>query len=62
LSEEQWFDQQGIAILDKYDCINYGGMWMYDDDNFDNVPSAMLTLFRMSLEAWTDEMYNAQQI
>ena len=45
-----------------YDCINYGGMWMHDDDNFDNVPSAMLTLFRMSLEAWTDEMYNAQQI
>lgn len=34
-------------------------MWIRDDDHFDNVPAAMLTLFRMSLEAWTDEMYKA---
>lgn len=47
-------------IVDKYDCINYGGMWLRDDDHFDNVESALLTLFRMSLEGWTNEMYASQ--
>lgn len=37
-------------------------MWIRADDHFDNVPRAMLTLLRMSLEGWTDEMYASQKI
>ena len=36
----------GSAEIDsKLDCINYGGQWMKDDNNFDDILSAILTLF-----------------
>ena len=61
-SESKHFGAQGVEIKNKFDCINYGGMWKKDDNNFDSTIDAMLTLFRMSLEAWTDEMYLSQRV
>ena len=62
ISGDLWLSKNEIKVVTKYDCINNGGMWIRDDDHFDNVPSAMLTLIRMSLEGWTDEMYVSQKI
>lgn len=46
-------------IKNKWDCINYGGEWVNSDDNFDNVVSAMMTLFGMSTtEGWLDVMWS----
>jgi hypothetical protein len=33
------------VIVTKFDCFNYGGSWVNADQNFDNVPEAMSTLF-----------------
>ncbi len=31
--------------MTKMDCLNYGGTWDNADQNFDNVPIAISTLF-----------------
>ena len=47
-------------IVDKFDCVNYGGEWLNNDRNFDNVFMAELTLFSvMTTEGWLDVMWNA---
>ena len=33
----------------KWECINYGGQWMRDDNNFDDIFEAILTLFQMAI-------------
>lgn len=44
-------------IVTKWDCLNYGGVWVNSDSTFDTVPSAMITLFRIATtEGWIDFM------
>jgi Ion transport protein len=51
----EWIDADGI--VDKWDCLNWGGAWMNSDQTFDNVPSAMSMLFQMATtEGWIDMM------
>jgi len=46
-----------LTIGSKFDCLNLGGSWMNNDQNFDNVPQAMSTLFQISTtEGWIDVM------
>ena len=53
-------DYVADQIMTKWDCMDYGGEWVNNDDNFDNVPQAMMTLFGMtSTEGWLDVMWNA---
>ena len=41
----------------RRDWINFGGIWVNKDSNFDNVGNAMLTLFQlMTTEGWQDVM------
>ena len=42
-------DQFSEYIDNKLDCINMGGIWIRDDNNFDDVLQAMLTLFQMAI-------------
>ena len=44
-SDADYLKDYGITIKDKYDCYNYGGEWLKNDTNFDNIGSAMLALF-----------------
>lgn len=47
-------------ILTKWDCIDYGGDWVNLDGNFDDVFTAMMTIFGMiSTEGWLDVMWAA---
>ena len=47
-------------ILTKWDCMDYGGEWRNNEDNFDNVLTAMITMFGMiSTEGWLDVMWAA---
>ena len=47
-------------ILTKWDCLDYGGEWINQGANFDNVVNAMMTMFgMMSTEGWMDVMWNA---
>jgi hypothetical protein len=44
-------------IKDNHDCLNYGGLWISPDLNFDNISDAMLTLFVMATtEGWVSVM------
>ena len=37
----------------KFDCINLGGSWINRNENFDNIGSAILTLFELMItEGW----------
>ena len=46
-------------ISNKWECIDYGGVWVNQDANFDNVFNSMLTLFKMSTtEGWVGTMWN----
>jgi len=46
-------------IVDKWDCLNYGGDWINKQTNFDNLPLSMMSLFILSsTEGWSDIMYN----
>lgn len=46
-------------ILDKVDCLNYGGMWLNSRSNFDNIFNAMQCLFEMmTTEGWLIVMYS----
>ena len=47
-------------IKTKWDCIDYGGDWINNEGNFDDVISAMTTMFgMMSTEGWLHVMWNA---
>lgn len=58
VSDDAWFSDRGVTINNKYDCYNYGGIWMRNDSNFDNIFHAMLTLFQMAITVgWARQMY-----
>jgi hypothetical protein len=41
----------------EQDCYDYGGNWINEDYNFDNVLNAMVTLFVIATtEGWIDLM------
>lgn len=45
-------------INNKFDCLNYGGSWNNSKQNFDNIFTAMLTLFEMmTTEGWMTVLY-----
>ena len=47
-------------VKTKFDCLNYGGAWVNYDQNFDNVPIAIFSLFQISTtEGWIDVMNKA---
>jgi hypothetical protein len=47
-------------IKDKFDCMDYGGDWVNEDQHFDDVPSSIVTLFNvMTTEGWIGVMWNA---
>ena len=46
-------------ISDKWSCVDYGGVWVNRDANFDNVFNSMVTLFEVSTtEGWVGAMWN----
>ena len=45
-------------ILSEWDCYDYGGEWLIHDSNFDNVGTAMTTMFTMmTTEGWNMVMW-----
>ena len=39
------------------DCMDYGGDWIRDDSNFDNIAQAMSTMFKVAMtEGWLQIM------
>ena len=47
-------------ILSEWDCYDYGGEWIQSEANFDNVGTAMLTMFTMmTTEGWNAVMWLA---
>ena len=47
-------------ITTKWDCTDYGGDWVNQEGNFDNVVNAMVTMFgMMSTEGWLEVMWSA---
>ena len=47
-------------IKTKWDCLDYGGDWINQEGNFDNVINAMVTMFgMMSTEGWLEVMWSA---
>jgi hypothetical protein len=47
-------------IIDKFDCLDFGGEWVNVDYNFDNVMNSMITLFNvMTTEGWIEVMWSA---
>ena len=52
-------DTLSSQVTDKWNCIDYGGVWVNQDANFDNVFRSMVTLFEMSTtEGWVGVMWN----
>jgi hypothetical protein len=48
-----------LAINSKWDCFDYGGSWVNNDYNFDNVLNALITLFVLcTTEGWVDLLHN----
>ena len=46
-------------IMNKVDCMDYGGDWLRMDSNFDNIIQGMITMFKISLtEGWLDIMWH----
>jgi len=46
-------------ILDKFDCILYGGIWDLIYPNFDNCIIGLANLFEVATtEGWIDMMFN----
>jgi len=42
-------------IDNKWDCFDYGGSWVNNDYNFDNILNALITLFVISTtEGWVN--------
>lgn len=47
----------GSTVGSKWDCLNFGGEWLNQVYNFDNVYNALMTLFVMStIAGWADIM------
>jgi len=47
-------------VVDKFTCLDYGGEWVNQLSNFDNVKNSMITLFNiMTTEGWIDVMWLA---
>jgi len=47
-------------VVDKFTCLDYGGEWVNQLSNFDNVKNSMITLFNiMTTEGWIDVMWIA---
>jgi voltage-dependent calcium channel T type alpha-1G len=47
-----------VNVDTKFDCLNMGALWVKPPRNFDNIFSAMLTLFEMmSSEDWLTPAY-----
>lgn len=45
-------------VRSEWDCYDYGGEWLTYDSNFDNVGTAMLTMFTMmTTEGWIEVMW-----
>tara|TARA_A100001015_G_C15039986_1_gene738969 strand:+ start:1558 stop:2157 length:600 start_codon:yes stop_codon:yes gene_type:complete len=48
------------AIVTKWDCLDFGGDWVNQEANFDNVINAVVTMFgMMSTEGWLEVMWSA---
>jgi len=51
------FEQKQELVADKWDCLNYGGLWEEATLNFDNTLRGMLTLFIFQTrEGWVGLM------
>ena len=49
-----------LYIHHKSDCFDYGGDWILNDMHFDNIFSALATLFQVATsEGWMNEMFLA---
>lgn len=46
-------------IVTKYDCLNWGGEWMNEHFNFDNIGNAILLLYSISTVDWNNAMMKA---
>lgn len=47
-------------IMTKWDCFDYGGEWLNAEGNFDDVTTAILTMFGMiSTEGWLTVLWNS---
>jgi len=56
--EEGTYNNQTISVATKVDCLNIGGAWENQPYNFDNLLSALLTLFYVSsFDGWVDVMF-----
>jgi uncharacterized ion transporter superfamily protein YfcC len=54
------FDLGNFEIIDKMDCLNYGGEWENPDLNFDNTAQSMLTLMTIqTTEGWIGVMWDS---
>lgn len=55
----QYCTEGEFIYRNKVECLRNRGMWKTRDYNFDNLGSAMITLFALAtLEDWPDTMYN----
>lgn len=53
-------DYAVAEIVTKWDCIDYGGEWLNATGNFDDVVTAMITMFGMiTTEGWLEVMWAA---
>jgi len=47
-------------IVDKWDCLNYGGEWINSDLNFDTTATSLITLITIqTTEGWIGVMWSA---
>ena len=54
-------DRDPYVYSTQETCERFGGAWIQATQHFDDVPSAMLTLFAVStLENWQDIMYQTR--
>lgn len=54
------YNQKLELIIDKWDCINYGGEWYNPDLNFDTTFNSFITLFTVqSTEGWIGVMWDS---
>lgn len=53
--------EEFASIIDnRFDCMDYGGDWYNEDQNFDNIGQSLITLFNvMTTEGWIGVMWNA---
>jgi len=57
---DEFSEALGEHVVDKFTCLDYGGEWVNQLSNFDNVKNSMITLFNiMTTEGWIDVMWLA---